>query len=220
MESLANQLKNTTVIIPAAGFGRRVQPLRDDQAKELFNHPNKNLPLIQVAIERCNKIGFKPHIITRKNKSELIGWLQKSYPDISLQLIDSSKEWADTVLQSESYWSEKNLILLPDTDFEPENVLTEMNKNLDFSEFVFGTFSSINLSTWGVVQQVEAKTEIIEKPTHWRKSAKPWGIIGFKKLNGNALFSAVLKSHVTKDWQSLFGHSSFIELASFQDFTR
>lgn len=220
MESLTNQSKNTTVIIPAAGYGLRVQPLRDDQAKELFNHPKLNKPLIQVAIERCLNLKFTPHIITRKNKTELIDWMKKNYPKVSLQLIDSSKEWADTVLQSNPYWTENNILLLPDTDFKPENILNEIAQNLSSFDFVFATFPALNLSTWGIVQQKNFETQIIEKPTQWQKSARPWGLIGFKKQAGIELFNAILKSHDTKSWQSLSGHSKLVELASFEDFTR
>ncbi len=210
----------TRVIIPAAGFGTRMQPLRSDQAKELLLHPTLKKPMIEVAIENALRFNFEPIVVTRNSKTELIVWMKNHYPNILVQQIESSTEWADTVLQSQFHWADKNILLLPDTDFEPVEALREIDLKLNLNELVFAVFENKDFSKWGVVQEQNQISYICEKPSSCNDTAKVWGMIGFQKKSGMFLFQSILKSHLEKKWQPLLSLNAMVKLTHFNDFTR
>ena len=58
------------IIIPAAGFGTRINPGADESfAKELLIDPQTGKPLICWGIDLALKFGYDVHVITREPKS-------------------------------------------------------------------------------------------------------------------------------------------------------
>jgi len=126
------------VLIPAAGFGTRVG---SPAAKELFLNASGS-PLIAFGLDQARLRGWPVHVITRKEKTELIRYLedyrQMWSVDVEIQLIEPSREWPDTLLKSQPFWREKNLLCLPDTVFEPLEVWDQLaNSTADLAAATF-----------------------------------------------------------------------------------
>ena len=98
------------LLLPAAGFGTRVG---SPNAKEIFFGANGG-PLIEASLHQARLRDWAVHVITRKEKTDLLNYLkeyQNKYfnPDqvdgfnISIQIIEPSREWPDTLLKSKDY---------------------------------------------------------------------------------------------------------------------
>lgn len=93
-----------TVLIPAAGFGKRVG---SPSAKELLPDEDGQ-PIIAWALRQVAKRGWHAHVITRPAKQPLLEYLEKQKNNglsLSIQLIEGSSEWPDSLLQSRQHWS-------------------------------------------------------------------------------------------------------------------
>ena len=77
----------THVIIPAAGFGKRVGGA---VSKELLYYKDDSFPLIQWCLSLCKKYELKPVVISRRDKLDLNQYLASE--NIEMCLIDSSEE--------------------------------------------------------------------------------------------------------------------------------
>jgi hypothetical protein len=120
------------VIIPAAGYGRRVQasitslPLR---SKELLPGPEGE-PLINHCLQQAADHGLPVHLITRKEKIDLIEHVEKFCQEkeipFAIQRIEPSREWPESILMSEKFWLEKNILCLPDTVYGPDSIFAHM----------------------------------------------------------------------------------------------
>lgn len=206
------------VIIPAAGFGRRVG---SPAAKELFLHPQQKVPLIEVALQRAFAIEARPVVITRESKTELLDYLRchSQIEQIQIQIIPGSIEWPDTVMQSENYWSDENLLLLPDTDFLPQDIPHKMILALQNYETTWAVHQVSDGRTWGCLQVREGSLYNCEKPVS-AEPAQAWGLIGFRRQVGQKLFRQLLESTMNHQWFLSSKNFSLFELESFADLTR
>jgi len=225
-------------LIPAAGFGKRVgQP----QAKEMLIDPENGEPLINWSIRVALNFGLKPLVITRPEKTNLIEYLKREWPEAEIFLINSSREWPHSLLLSEAQWVDVNLMLLPDTRFGPIELVSSLiedcrTKAFDASFAYFETSES--LKTWGVLDLDEfsyrkniwtpkdagSQIRICEKPIIEQLSAKhpyyPWGFFAFRKKIGQELFSGLLNSSFSHEWFELNGTVNLHQLSYFKDMTR
>jgi dTDP-glucose pyrophosphorylase len=209
------------MIIPAAGFGLRVgRPA----AKELLPDSSGE-PLILWWLQRAAEIEANVHLITRYEKQVLVDFVsqacEKMNLNFSVQRIESSKEWPDTVLQSEKFWSEKNILVLPDTRFEPVRILKEISSALESFEIVTAVFSVENPELWGMTRQSQHhQFEICDKPARTPEGALAWGLLGFQKQAGALLFQSILDSYFDKKWKLISKKNLSLGLEKFEDLTR
>jgi dTDP-glucose pyrophosphorylase len=208
----------TRILLPAAGFGKR---LGQPEAKEMLHLRGEGRPLIDWSLEICKKYEFKPLIISRKDKTHLNEYLEinKDKYHLDICYIDASKEWPDTVLQSKTYWLQKNILMLPDTRFSPIEILSKMSKSLDDFKYSFATFKVQDLTTWGVLRSGHKETSIAEKPKHSLTGDQAWGLFGFQKNYGEILLQKML--HSESEYQIFTNERIFtIPLEYFEDKTR
>lgn len=205
-----------TVIIPAAGFGKRVG---SPPAKELLPDPKTGEPLILWSLKEVDKRSWRAVVIVREEKLELINWLKQT--SHTIHIVPPTKEWPDTILKSEEHWTEKNLLLLPDTRFGPVNTIDKLVEQLSEVSASFATFSASNYSTWGVLQKTENSYRLCEKPQESNFSeVQAWGLIAFQKQVGSLLFQNMLRSTLEHNWYSLPFKINTVPLDSFRDITR
>lgn len=196
------------VILPCAGLGTRVG-MRHDQSKELCEYNGK--PLIQFALDICSKYGYVPHVITRKEKLDLIQFCQDR--KITVQILDEpGREWADTVLKSQPYWADVNLFILPDTVWDNPEIVQELVNNIKLgNNAAFGILDVENQSKWSTINNYT----VTEKPrVHGAGIA--WGCFAFKKVYGFNLFFRLSQ----KDYPFKLKRCSFHSLKNFYDVTR
>jgi hypothetical protein len=187
------EISTTKLLVPAAGFGKRVG---SPTAKELLILKNEVKPLIEWSLELSKKYQLPAVIISREDKVDLNNYLASISRKYMLEicLITSSQEWPDTILQAEAHWAEKNIVMLPDTRFGPEVILEKMNTILTKDRFVFATFEAEILNTWGVIRNDKNKSFIAEKPNVYKTTDQAWGLFGFQKDSGKKLLTAMLQS--------------------------
>ncbi|MEW6055464.1 MAG: NTP transferase domain-containing protein [Bdellovibrionota bacterium] len=218
-----------TLLVPAAGFGKRVGSPR---AKELLAD-ERGLPMIDWCIEHARDRKWKSVVVTRAQKTELIEYLafkrSPLHPVLETCEIKESLEWPDSLLQSQLHWSENNLVVLPDTRFKPAHVLDQLSAALrqgahaafalfDVNEETHGPFCA-----WGIVDP--SRFVLCEKPREIpsgmeKKNCKAWGAFGFKKHYGKELLELMLESTLSHRWQKLSRETKFAQLESFVDLTR
>lgn len=238
----SSNLSKPLLLLPAAGFGTRVG---SPNAKEIFLGPNGS-PLIESSLYQARLRDWPVHVITRKEKTDLLNYLneyQKKYfnPDqvdgfnISIQLIEPSREWPETLLKSKDYWRHINLLCLPDTIYEPQEVWNSMIADVQQAHLQnkknmisAGLFSAEDYSKWGVIKAGKSTSLFLcEKPQPQTllemmgvNSVKAWGLIAFSQAIGEKLFSAQLESTFDHQWKTLETDFVFHELSMFKDLTR
>ena len=216
------------VILPAAGFGSRVG---FPEAKELILGPSGE-PLITLALNQARLRKWPVHVITRKEKKSLIEFLEyysdRNQMEIGIQIIDPSQEWPETVLQSQEVWHDKNLLCLPDTEFEPVEIWDRLIENLQGDvDVAMAVFESQDYGSWGVVRSLpDGRLEICEKPQGnqerplQKENIQAWGLSAFTKRGGVELLSVQLKSTFDHSWVGLRAQARLFKLAQFRDLTR
>jgi bifunctional N-acetylglucosamine-1-phosphate-uridyltransferase/glucosamine-1-phosphate-acetyltransferase GlmU-like protein len=206
-----------TIIIPAAGFGKRVGSL---ESKELLISPTTQKPLIDFSLSLAQKSNATPVVITRLKKRNLIEYLEEK--KIQALIVDETKEWADTVLKSKAHWKKFNLLILPDSEFAPLSLIEDMFKQLETKDFVFATFKVEDVTKWGIYHPInENSFSIAEKPHNsFHEQDLAWGLIAFRDTHGEELFSKILESHDDHQYKILNATSSTLYLNHFIDLTR
>lgn len=210
-----------TVVLPAAGYGTR---MGSPPAKEMLINPKTGKKFIQFSLEQAKIIGADVVLILRKEKQELKIWVTEfcEQNDIFLRVLEiqPTAEWPETVLASESYWGDYNILLLPDTDWQPLNLLKTLVDTLltEKLDIIYAVFKTEKLN-WGFVKAA-AVLQLCEKPTANLVSFSAWGIIGFTKAVGNALFKAHLDSTFDHQIKSLKFKTKTIDMSEFNDRTR
>jgi UTP-glucose-1-phosphate uridylyltransferase len=208
------------VLIPAAGFGVRAG---EPPAKELLplRENSENKILIEEPLRWCQQRNWPCLVIIRKNKTVLIDYLQNYHPKVQIQLIESSKDWQDTLLQSQNHWASHNLVLLPDVEFNPLTILDQMISEWSDQDVIAATHNVTDVNNWGfILKKSNEEFSVFEKPPALLKHPHAWGIFGFKKDIGQTLLEAQMKSHVTHQEIPLKGKISTFSLESFKDLTR
>jgi hypothetical protein len=142
--------------------------------------------------------------------------------EISIQLIESSREWPDTLLKSKPYWKEKNLICLPDTRYEPESIWDSLMAS--HAPIAAATFEpkdfSTSFSSWGFFRKSDHGFELCEKPQEPLEDMQAWGLICFEASVGEALFNHQLESTFDHQWKKLPYDIDYLTLQFFTDLTR
>lgn len=208
----------TKLLIPAAGFGKRLQA---DRSKELLILKEENEPMIEWSLKLAQAHDMQAVIISREDKNDLNEFLEKKKAtyDLEVMLIRSSIEWADSLLQAEELWSNSNIVLLPDTRFKPMSIIADLNNVLLQSPCAFATFRAESLKTWGAIRYKDEKYFIAEKPESTLSTDLAWGLFGFNESYGKALLQTILKS--TSDFILLpEGDVETLPLEYFEDKTR
>lgn len=209
----------TTVLIPAAGFGKKIG---SPKAKELLYYGKEDKPIIEWGLDLVQKAQMQSVVIVRKDKKVLLDYLKiiKSKYQIKICEIEGSREWPHSLLQSQVYWSQKNIVLLPDTRFSPKNILLQIDQALNVSSMCFATFDSESLQDWGCITNKAGLLQICEKPQKSEPDARPWGVFGFQKERGQELLEKILLSCHDQKFYHVEGSSDFILMDNFCDITR
>ena len=159
-----------SAILPCCGFGTRVN-MPANQSKELLLNPATNQPLIQWHIDLCQKYEIEPIFIIRPAKTDLIEYVK----DIGTTVLYEPKEneeWMFTIYNNREHFGVKNILMLPDTTFEPAD-LTELKLQLEWLELVSLTHEVSEPTKWGTITD----SYIYEKQDWGNNTA--WGVLGF-----------------------------------------
>lgn len=215
------------VIIPAAGFGRRVG---SPNSKEILRL-DQGRPLIETAFSESEARKWPLHLLTRSEKTELIDYsLKRGLSNLQIQYVSVTKEWPATVLLSEPVWHEWNLLFLPDLLFRPLTVLDQMieavGQRPELRVVAAGTMTS-KPQLWGCLKTVHAQASsdgkqgfsICEKPQE-SLSEWAWGLMMFHQSTGRDLFESLLQSGTDHQWKHHGHHCQTFELAEMSDPTR
>ena len=210
---------NLKMIIPAAGFGRRVG---SPQSKEMLLGPDGR-PLISYALELAHTLGIQAHVISRTEKTSLKRYIYSLVDqgwDIFIQEVEPTKDWAESLLKSEPYWGFKNVLVLPDTRWSPENGLNLLIQDLQANDLVYATFEVGQDRAFGFVQCEKGKTSIVEKPVEVVQDFSAWGIVGLSKQVGKQVFEAHVASTFDHQLRQLPISGKTIKFDNFLDLTR
>jgi bifunctional N-acetylglucosamine-1-phosphate-uridyltransferase/glucosamine-1-phosphate-acetyltransferase GlmU-like protein len=205
------------VIIPAAGFGRRVG---SPNSKEMLAFEGR--PLIEFVLRECEARDWSIHVVTRAEKTELLGYLEeRQSQSLKIQLVSETREWPETVLRSEPNWQDWNLLLLPDMIFDPPAVLDQMQRAmLSGSVELVAAGRIVNEpQVWGCLRTQSFGFEISEKPQDC-STAWAWGILGFRRSLGRPLFQSLLESGTDHAWKSFPRRALLFDLLGLKDLTR
>lgn len=190
-------------------------------SKELLPHPVTGRALIVEALGKIPEGKDSALVISRAEKTELNRFLTENGIE-HLILENPTREWPDTLLKSESYWADWNFVLLPDTEFAPKNILSEMMERAQTTsaKALFATFQVADLKTWGAVSTQKPWT-LCEKPqeelpSYWQA----WGLFAFHRSAGRTLLEKMLSSTLNHHKQRLDFDVEFLPLANFVDLTR
>lgn len=224
------------MVLPAAGYGLRAQALGSKEILPLW----QGRPLIDFHLENALQFGMDVHLITRESKKDLIfhveDFCKKAGLSSQIQLIETTGEWPLSVLKSQDFWRQRNILCLPDTVFSPNFLLQQILEMLsDNLKLVVGSFvpeieKDRKFSQWGWMRSHESglnhqeRLEIWEKPFlksgFKREAYVAWGVIGFQADVGETLFSALEESTQKKQKTFVMASSRILNLQSFSDLTR
>lgn len=199
-------------IVPCAGYGTRMN-MRPNESKEMLIDPSTGYRLIDNVLRLANVTGASVHVITRKEKTDLIEYLDTKN-NVTVQIIEPEGEWASTVLASREHWDEYNVLILPDTKWDPLlTTLEQIEESLKLGcQSVYALHKVEDVSKWGAIRDYS----VTEKPTIGGEGYA-WGLIGFDaSFSSHALF----KTMASKNQPFVLEHTSFLFLDSFQDLTR
>lgn len=196
-------------IIPCAGFGTRMN-MKPDESKEMIRCSDGQ-PMITYALDLCDRYDLDPLIITRLEKKDLISFLKDDYPILTIK---PKGEWMDTVLASKNHWYTDNLLILPDTRFEPTSVINEIRNDLKLGcNYSLALHRVDDPHKWCVVNNY---TLFEKNPDFESKTGMfAFGLVGFKKEHGETLFSNLSLSK-----KCHLDDASFRYLDRFEDITR
>lgn len=189
-------------------------------AKELLPQPESGQPLIRFSLDRARDCDASPVVITRRDKHALVAALEEW--GIESYLIDASREWPDTLLQSEPVWGERNLVLLPDTTFEPTSMAAALLDSLSETDIAFATFPVVQPEVWGMFGSRNGRAFVAEKPRTIPEglTARAWGLFAFRREAGRTLLRAMLESGADHSFHEVFRAKEAAVLTRFTDHSR
>ncbi len=218
---MANSTANTTIIVPCAGFGTRVG---SPPAKELLINPHTQQPLIDHSLGIAQAQGWNKVLITRPDKKGLMDyvtkWEQREQLKTQWVVVQKTKEWPESILKSSEFWTEKNILILPDTSWAPLGIEEKVISELGAYDVSYGIFETPNKQTWGTVSAQGNSLQLCEKPQNAGADFKAWGLIAFKKNIGKILFNSILESTMDHQVKSLQIRACLTLMSSFTDHTR
>lgn len=202
-------------VIPAAGLGTRVGMKRHESKEMLYVKAEKQR-VIDYSLKLCKKHGIRPIVVSREEKKDLNDYCTKKGVDVCL--IDDSKEWADSVYQSNPYWGESNILIFPDTRWENSDATIKKIK-FDMSRvgvrISLGVLEVEDMSKWCGLYYYNST--LIEKHIHMKSTpGLAFGVIGFSKYAGLKTFEEIRVSGRV----SIPPETQFFELEGFKDITR
>ena len=216
-----NSTHRTTVIVPCAGYGTRVG---SPPAKELLINPNTQAPLIDHCLQVADQHQWNKVLITRSEKKNLMDYVTKWETESPLKsqwvLVPKTTEWPESILKSADFWSEKNILILPDTTWTPVGIEKKVVQLLDHCDIAYGVFETLHKKTWGTVALSENSLKLCEKPENVSTDFQAWGLIAFKKNIGKILFETLLESTMDHQVKTLQIRAQKISMDSFVDLTR
>lgn len=235
------------VLLPASGLGQRNRA--EGPVKELLIRQGLggSRPLIEfsflhllepAASGRVKKIV----ILTRKEKlAPFEAWLQafkqclewkaagSDAPSVEFFIHEpsSEEEWPRTLLASRHLWSEKNLILLPDTQLMlPEKLRSTglvglFDLRLETLDTLWAVSRMESAATvgYGVISETSQGLTVTEKPKE-SNSNKVWGCFGFRRAAGASLLQKLEESTHSHRPFALPQASGLVDLESFSDLSR
>jgi hypothetical protein len=154
------------VIVPCAGFGKRMG-LNPQQSKEMLVDPLTGKRMIDQTLEKAR--GRLAVVVVRREKQDLIEHLQKHWPWVDILIVAPTPEWPASILETQKLWSARNVVILPDTRFEPNSVVDTLFARLTQVDAAFATFHVENAATWGVVKVSSSKNQ--QTPHGYRRGA-------------------------------------------------
>lgn len=195
-------------IVPAAGIGSRMNMAYNESKEMLLDSFGK--PIIQWSFDLCKKYNIEPLVVTRIEKSDLIEYCIKQ--GVDTQIIKPFGDWPDTIIQSDINWTENNLLILPDTRFNPQHVVHELISDLENGcQYSIGVHNVVDISKWCVISDYS----LIEKPNQIDPGVA-MGLIAFKGEAGRGLFKTISK----RDRAFKLSDCGFHYLNEFTDITR
>lgn len=196
-------MSKVRAIIPAAGLGSRMG-MRPDESKEMLYDSMIGGPIIDYALNLCEQYDLDVQVITRREKKDLIEYL--TIKGIDAKIIEPQGEWTNTVAQTNL--AENNILILPDTRFNPTSIIEEIKRDLELgAEVSIGLHKVEDSSKWCIVQDYT----LFEKQPNL-KSKWAMGIMGFK------YDEAFIDLEAFKD--HILDRASFHYLTDFKDITR
>jgi len=221
------------VLIPSAGFGTRVG---NPNAKEMLLRPENTQmagqPMITYALNLGKDAGSRMHVVLRAEKVGLLKYLKDLASkdevfkaQLTTQLVSKTREWPETVLLAQPYWTDYNVVCLPDTDFLPRSIIKEIFLKLEAgADVVFATFTESDYRSWGVISRdggpASEKFRHCEKPTEWDDTTRAWGLFGFRKNVGAKILTQMLESTFDHNWRPVPGEIELIPITYFADLAR
>jgi dTDP-glucose pyrophosphorylase len=197
-------------IIPCAGFGTRMG-MDPNKSKELLIDPTTNRPMIEYHLDICKTYNLVPHIILRQEKVDLIEYCDNN--NIMCSSVSHNREWPYTVFLSHGKWAYKNILLLPDSKFEPTNIVDNIVNDLRLgAEVSLGVHEVQDPEKWCIVRDYE----LIEKSKQVVGKQWAFGVIGFTYGAGLKLFAELDQEKRAR----LLNRTSIQYLDSFKDITR
>jgi len=197
-------------ILPCAGYGTRMS-MATDKSKELLLDPSNNKPIIEYHLDICKQFNLNPLVISRPEKLDLIEYCGLN--KIDLMLSSHLGEWPRTVFLSNDYWEEDNILLLPDTRFEPISIISNIKLDLSLgADISLGVHKVSQPYTWCIIKDYK----LFEKPQWLHGQHYAFGIIGFKRGAGLKLFDELERHKKT----GLLTKTSLQYLDNFKDITR
>lgn len=194
------------------------------EAKELLVNPYTGKPFIEFSFSQARRLEASIVLIIREEKKALKSWAvdycKQNFLSLEILEISPTSEWPETVLKSAPLWGDKNILLLPDTDWKPFSLLKVISEKIRIPSMdaVYGVFKTGKLN-WGFVKTNNGLS-VCEKPIHFLQDYEAWGIIAFTKESGNALFKAHLESTFDHLVKNLNLKAEKIDILEFNDRTR
>lgn len=208
----------TKVILPMAGYGTRVNA-PTETGKELMIDPKTKEPLAKWALDAIETAGMEPHVVSRKNKRVLNAWIQAKLHNVQLLEEKDMKEWPDTVLRSEKYWHDTNIMMLPDTRFpRPTVTLKQLELLLTVSPIALAVIDQPDLvaANYAVVS---ARTGLFAEKPAYDIGTEKIALVAFRKEVGKKLFEGFSNRGEYFTVQNI-RHIPTIKLEWFKDITR
>ncbi len=196
---------NTTIILPSAGLGSRLDL---GYSKELFEI-QKGIRLIDFSIYHIKKTNFKKHKITvcvviTPQKEEVYEYVKNKLPDYDVRksyFNNKYKEWPGSIYSARENYSDFNIVLLPDTyiQIKRKSLIDIITNKLDSYETVFGYIKTKNkkdLINLGAMNVKKGKITLFkDKPKQdYQFYNSYWGCFGFRKSIGRGLYKFLNKS--------------------------
>lgn len=215
-------MESPLVILPCAGFGRRVG---SPPAKELLPLRNGQ-PLIDGPLLDAKHLHWDSVVVSRIEKRELNHYLATHFADTKLHLCQETEEWPQSVLESSKYWKTWNLLVLPDTAYSPEDIWLQMFRAIEAgTKLVVAEHPVSQAKLWGRVF-IEGHQVLLAEKTDLQMldSSMAWGLLLFHRSIGQALFDGFIESRkentAIRLSQCQPDNVKFVGLQSFTDLTR